>query len=241
MKRQTTNPNSLLLLSLLVGALMLSGCGSRTMGSLGSSDDFASRSPVSTGANCNSFSASQAQLSGKLQVYVNPLGTVVSDLIRLKITGITSNFASNYLLKLYRWKAYSSNATDIDQNPLTFSIWYQGRQVSNYLTQLTVADINTVKQQNFITANSLAEFFQQTEIYVNDLDLSWDALKVAMYSFSGSQSTVVAAVDTLIPSFAANPNDYAKDHPPVLQQLHPFWLDRTTNIDFAAAAQSFCF
>src|SRR3954469_3130952 len=69
---------SCFLLSLLVGALMLSGCGARTTGLNGSTDDLASRSVIQSAANCNSFSSNQTQLAGKLEVYVDPLGQVVT-------------------------------------------------------------------------------------------------------------------------------------------------------------------
>jgi hypothetical protein len=232
------------MLSLLIGALILSGCGARTTGLDGSSDTLASRTVIKAAANCNSFSASSTKLTGKLQVYINPLGQPVTDLIRLKITGINSTFDTNtkYALKMFRWKAYSSGGTDLDQNPVTFSIWYNGQQISNYLTAVTVTELKALQQKYFISATTSSEFFSKTEILVNGLDLSWDVLKVVLYeNVSATESTVIGNVDTLIPAFSANPNDYASDHPAVLSRLHPFYYDRADSMDFGAAAQSFCF
>jgi hypothetical protein len=84
-------------------------------------------------------------------------------------------------------------------------------------------------------------FFDQTVIIVSGVDYNWDAIKIVVYN--GTE--VVGQSDFLMPIFAANPNVYAKDHPGVLNGLHPFWSQRSTtgmtDQAWANRAGSYCF
>ena len=231
------------MLALLIGALALSGCGAKITKS-GNSAELASRTVNDAGASCNSFSASSSKLSGKIKVYVDPFGSARTDMMHLKITGIDANFDSNnkYVLKMFRWKASMDSSPYIDQNALDFAIFRNGNQLSSAKDSINVTDLKNIQSQYGVPGTTSSEFFRNTDIVVYDTDLTWDVLKLVIYeNVSTSQSNVVAEVDVLMPAFSADPKIYAEDHPYSLQVLHPFYYDQNEDMDFAAAAQSFCF
>lgn len=235
-----------LMLSLLAGALFMSGCGASKTGS-GSSDLSSRAESVSSGmAACNVFSSTDATLDGKIKVYKSPSGVVSNDVVRVRISAIDSQFETNsrYMIRMFRWKAHSDGTTTMDMNPLEFTLQQSNSDapISGYMKSLKMSDVNFIKNKFAISAANATEFFRKTDFMVFDVDITWDALKIVIYDTTNSSNpSVVAQADMLMPAFAANPVEYAADHPSVLNRLHPFWDDRSSNLDFARYSDSFCY
>jgi hypothetical protein len=242
MNTQTSNKRIAMLAGLLA-ALAMSGCGSHVTSRGSSSSDLASRSVVSAeNASCNGFSSSQTKLTGKMAVYYEA-NKAVTDKIRVRITGINATFDTNnkYVIKMFKWKAYDSNQTSLDSNPLTFTLRDNWGTLSSPMDQINITTANQIAVNKSISAVNASDFFNKTEFVVENVDLTWDVLKVVLYDYTNdpNNGVVIGQVDALMPAFAADPTVYAKDHPAVLQALHPFYGETLSN--YLAASQAYCF
>lgn len=245
MKTNTPHNNRLTLLTLLLGALIFSGCGAKkTLRGAGIYEG-ASRLNQDAGASCSVFSSKDATLDGTIQTYELPNGTFVPDMMRVRLSGITEEFSSNgkYVLKFFRAEAYPDNRVHIDETPLEVSFESDSGQVlSGYMNSVSMTDVTAVRRNHALGSGSATDFFRKTDIVISDVDLRWDVLIIALYeNTSESESRLVGDVRVLMPEFAADPNVYMTDHPSVLHALHPFYAYRdskTTN--FTALASSYC-
>jgi len=227
--------------ALLLSALVLSGCGAKKTAR--ESFELSSRSQSGEGIRCNTFSSRTTTLDGRVREFVTKDGREFPDMMRIRITGITSQFDNNskITLRIYRWKADSSG-THIDQEPLQFRLETPTeRMVSGYMKSININTVTTLKSTYAVPGSTAQEFFNNVDILVFNVDYTWDALKIVLYEdTSATESRVVGDVDFLMPVFDAHPKVYAQTHPAVLSALHPFWSDRERSMDFAGLAETFC-
>lgn len=222
-------------------------------GSLGSTTaphiDLSSRVPTSpgAGAECNFFDSKSIQLAGKVKTY-RTNGVLQEDRVRLRITRLTEKFSnsSNVRIQMFRWRAETGSPVEIDNNALDFHIEESSSssyvsKISDSMKSLTIDDVVRIRSRNYISGTTAQEFFDRTNIVVLGVDYNWDALKIVVYD----GATVLGQVDFLLPIFAADPNNYAFNHPDVLNQLHPFWSSRNStglsDSDWASRTNSYCF
>lgn len=245
------NPTSKMMLLLLLATLMV-GCGASTKPrgynySSMTPTDLSSRTITdanAAGAECSFFDSRDIRLSGKVTSYYHN-GVLQEDRVRLRFTGIADQFQTNrdVRIQMFRWKGLDGGGYDLDQTPVNFIIHKNSSNsipISGTMTSLNLEDISRLRQQHYINGTTALDFFNQTTFVVTNVDYSWDALKIVMYN--GTQ--VIGQVDFLLPIFAANPNRYAELHPSLLNQLHPFWSERSSmrsDQEWAQRSKNYCF
>jgi hypothetical protein len=215
------------------------------------STDFSSRvtttsttTATSTNASCNQ--KTQDGLTAKLMVYADSTGTVRNDYMKLKITEISSDFASGSFLEFFRWQANPNSALYLDPTPVQARFETLSGQILTqfspviYWGQVSQMALNS----GMITPN---QFLQNVRLVIDirDPGAQYDALKIAMYN---SANAVTVNMDMLMPAFAANPADYAVDNgtvrSPTLQALHPFagqTASTTSTAQFLSTLNGYCF
>lgn len=237
---------------LVVFAYLASGCGASTttVSNASSSTSLSSTSTITSTnmlATCNHFSATGTTLDGKVQSIANS-----SDYMRLRITGITSQFDnnSNIYVKFFRWKTNSDGTSYIDSNPLTFHMSTPGygsdgnggnvlsdSSGNSEYTTVNVSNLKTLATNNYESFSSSSSFLNSHDFILHGLSIDWKVVKIALFS----SGTSIASADILLPSFAANPTTYAAGHTSLLYQLHPFY-GQTGQVDqyYMNGARGFC-
>lgn len=254
MKAINLTPTKLITRVALIGcALLLSACGSSVKprgqaSANGTTPDYIDPTiPTTnnpTGTQCNSFDSKSARLSGRVTTYYSK-GQMVADKIRLRITGLDTSFSStsNMHVKFFRWKADDAGTVELDQNPLNFTVekgTSQSSSISSSMTSFNSSTMTSLRTSASVPGTTQDEFFANTLFVLSGVDYAWDSLKVVLYD----GATVVGQADLLLPIFTSDPNDYATNHPNVLNQLHPFWSERSQNLadaQWLARANSYCF
>jgi hypothetical protein len=228
----------------------LSGCGSSTSNRANSPSSGPpnitppSGGPVNSsnaGAECNLFDSTQIRLAGKVTTYYYN-STLQEDKVRIRFSGLAEQFdtTSGVHFKMFRWKADTGGAVQIDNNPLSFTVEKgssSSTPISEPMTSFSATNLANLRQSGEVAGTTTQAFLDNTLFVVNGVDYNWDALKIVLYSGTNT----LGQVDFLLPIFTANPNSYASNHPAVLAGIHPFWSQRTTNQDWVARAWSFCF
>ncbi|MGE3757730.1 MAG: hypothetical protein AB7H97_08240, partial [Pseudobdellovibrionaceae bacterium] len=231
------------------------GCGSRKTTS-GSSEDSSRIPDASTTTKpvvqCNHISGSF--IDAEVRTYVDVFGKAFVDKVRVTFR-TTTNITAESLktaksaIVFYRWMAsYPANII-LDQNPL--ELWLEpragGAAVTGILKKIDWTEIDDILTLKGVKLSTIQDVFSQYSFVINlrDTDGTYDALATSLYQ-NGNLSS---KVDTLIPVFHANPNDYAKDpktgetRPDVLQSLHPFNSYRNSTIpngDYTGMAGALC-
>jgi hypothetical protein len=229
---------------LVAAGALLTGCGSSERSRMGTAWDLASQVPVGTGTECTGFDSMSTRLSGRATTYYYN-GSPVDNKVRLRFSGVDDRFNtdSDTFIKFYRWQA-TSETPSMDSAPLSFTVekgTTGSYAISGLLTQLSMNDVHSMRAANAVPGTSAQEFFDNTVLVLQGLDFNWHAIKVVLYK-SGS---TLGQVDFLAPAFAANPNTYAQTHPMILNNLHPFWSQRTlanmTEALWVERGRSYCF
>lgn len=239
---------------LLFALSVLTSCGATSTPKEGSSSlgrgsfDLSSRTP-GTGegiAQCNTFDSRKTRLAGRVTVYRDFSGVLQEDKVRIRLTNLTDKFetaSSTVHIKMFRWAAETGQPLDFDDQPVAFTIespMVPGLALSDQMTSFNYNDLVKIRDEKAVMGKTVSEFFTNTVIVPLGVDYKWDALKIVIYD----GTTTLGDVDFLMPVFEANPNKYAEDHPPVVQQLHPLWSDRALTMSEAqwqARTQAFCF
>ncbi len=244
--------NRLTLLTLLIGALALSGCGAKkTARNTAGVYEAGSRAVLGDGAYCNTFSSSGLRLDGKIQTYALPNGEDAPDFLRLRITGIDERFATTgrYMMRFFRAEALGSatnpadNAINFDETPLNTRFESgAGLMISGYMNYVDMTDVADMRRAHSIPGTTATDFFNRVDIIVSDVDMRWDVLIVTIDERQTDGSLArIGESRMLMPAFSADPNVYATDHPAILHPLHPFWNQRANaNLNFADMSDSFC-
>lgn len=239
---------------LIAGLMFFNNCGSSKSG--GSSSQ-ASRSvpndgpgDTSTGgwlSNCNVIPANTLDLEGPVSTYYNQsTGTYVADLIRLKFNSIPVELISNNkaYIQIFPWHedtpgspVYRQTAVDI-----YFVLKNSGAQLqTDPVNELSKGTIQNLIQNNNMNITP-DRFFESVIMVLDGVDLTWDALTIALYDEPGGTATDF--VNVLLPAFDADPNIYATDHQATsLRQLHPWWHikdDGYSEADFFYFSKDLC-
>ena len=197
------------------------------------------------GAECNQFAASGSHLDGRIKPYYDSNGNIQESMLRLRFTQVDSQFEanSNSKIQFFVWDADSAGTTNLNQTPLTFRIELVyggiGQSLSGYINGLTKADLESMKNNAGYSTTTMQDFLQKIDFVLTGTDYNWDALKIALYV----DANLAIQTDALMPIFAANPNKYALSHSNVLNQLHPFWNNKSNTSDqyYANLAKGYCF
>lgn len=207
-----------MLLGVALTSLIFSACSKSSSSS--TTNTGGTTSAASTvNASCNAFTDANNIFGGRIATYYSG-SSFVEDQLRVRVTNLSSSFDSgNYSLKFFRMKADASGY-NLDSAPLTFTIYAGTQAISQPMTSITSATVQSLKSSSGVssTSSSSSDFFNRTTIVVSGVDNSWQILKAALYTSDGRVATDANA---LMPLFAANPNTYASTHVSLLSNLHP--------------------
>ncbi len=233
------------ILAFILAGWLASGCGAHQSGGPVSTS-ISSISPLMGIGNnesnliCNQMSTSGTSFSAKLRIVE---GT--PDMVRIRVTGLTSQFDGNPSanLQFFRWKVAGETGS-IDSAALTFHIETassQGRgghSLTNNMTGLNMANIKQIANSNFMTASTAEQFLSQVDIIVHGVSIDYQAIKFVIYT----GGAVMVSNDALLPPFTANPSTYGLTHAAVLGGMHPL-LSQTglSDSQYKSMGQSFCF
>ena len=228
-----------ILFALSVASVLLSACAKSSDSSSTATAGTSTSLSTTVNASCNAFLSSDANFGGRIETYYLN-NNFVEDQLRVRITNLTSSFdANNYTLQFYRWQSDINGNATLDSTPLTFTI-YNGTQVlSSAMTSISGSQVSNLRSNTGIGSSS-ADFFAKTTIVVGGVDNTWQVLKPVIYA----GTSAVASADALMPLFSANPNTYIASHAALLNNLHPFYAQRTngyTDAQYVSLSNQNCF
>lgn len=243
---------------LLALALLLMGCGAKknlSQGSMDLSSRLDANNPGSTDpgllAECSAIPENNAvNMKGVVSLFYHNQ-SVLNEWIRFKLnrvpTGITAS--NSQYFQLYRWGIDSSGKKVTDDGQ-AIPIYFQLKGTGEYLNTSPEKTVSRNTIQRIITDKKLGDrginttnFFQAVILVLGDMDLKYDAMRIALYD-SNKGTGVQAHADVLLPAFAANPNTYAQIQPNInLQKIHPNYALRQSALSdqqYWAATETLC-
>jgi hypothetical protein len=234
----------------ILAFVALSGCGAQKFqtnngGIITGNTNLSSTSPNAAAAKCSHDVDNLSDLSIRLKVFEDPSSGVRNDLIRVKFDRFPTYFTNDSdAIQLWtrtvdsagNWGPWHKvafyveryNSSGILRTPYKYTdiTWGQLKQIADYF--------------GMGTSLSAPEMFGSVVLLAQLDDASVSkVLDVKIYAGSNSPDTLA-----LIPQFAANPKEYAKNHPSVLQALHPLQALASANYteeQYAYEANQFCF
>lgn len=241
--------NSMTLLILFFFIFALTGCGSGTavpgfngdgkdsLSSLGDDPVGQPTQPtVTTGAKslCNKIEG--AGFRGRTQIFKYK-GAFYANTQQVQIDQLPEGYAdSQSLLQFFRWKT-DGTPTDV------VSFYLEDRAthtpVSGFIKALSATDIGAISAKAYGQTMTALAFMGRVNFVLSDVAATeWKAIRLAYFQ----NESLVGDTDFLVPQFAADPNEFAKQNPGFLAQLHPsFSLKGTANQNFLALAHQYCF
>jgi hypothetical protein len=204
-------------------------------------------------ASCSASTSAVADFNMSLENYTMG-GSTYNNWIRIRFNAFPANFTnSSALLTFWAYGTDSyGNFTGMVQVPF-FVEKYSGigsyTQISQSAYSLSWATMQTLASQNGGSSAS-GNLAVETMDFVIQLDNYPNAtvIDAALYMSGAGDGTYIVNADRyaagLIPTFLANPNDYAATHPSTLLSLHPFaglMSSGESESQFEALAQGLCF
>lgn len=248
MKTNTQNlkQNSLKIFALVL-TLSLVACSQKSTQSLSASISDGTRTTSGTSNKPLAYCShnQNSEMNANTMVFTQANQTIRTDLVWLNLSSIPAEFENGQYMQIFRWKADTTGAPFMDKTPLQFR--FQSKKNSQvgtgYSNYARWAELSSFRQS--FGENSAASFFNSSMILVDikDLRAEYDAIRIVVYNSSGS---VVQNLDILIPSFYANPADYAVEDNGVarsnlLQAIHPFvGQTNSDSYHFATLSQDLC-
>ncbi|MFZ3231576.1 MAG: hypothetical protein WA160_15315 [Pseudobdellovibrio sp.] len=159
-------------------------------------------------------------------------GQISGDWIKLKFNFLNANITkSGNVIKIFKWRV-TGTQTILDQSPLNLATY----------------DFSTGQTNSAVTTSYPADQLNgQYGLYIqlNDPSVVFQAIKIVAYNSAGA---VIGNINSLIPTFYANPADYTlnSDGTPralILQQLHALYQNPVAyNADqFKQYFDQYCF
>jgi len=239
--------------------LALSGCGAKSTPE--SSTELASTTTATSNkpsAQCNRGAKDDVEF--RLMAYTDQYNNRNNSMIRLKFVQVPNEYITEgYDIHIRKWTASSTGVVrpadneapqyvnvrfDLKANGIynVASNWSYNQNCSTCptLEWTNMELIAKAKGQTFTDANT---FFSNYTLLL-DLEDSAGDWKALQINFVNSAGVAVRSINTLIPTFDANPADYATNHPTVLQSIHPFMTmlnQGWTSTQFQTGASRYCF
>ena len=234
------------LVAFVLFAWFCTGCGATQSGpaaynNVGSALPMSSQGTTGSNTICNEMSTQKIRFDAKLRTVDGS-----SDMIRVRITGLTTQFDTNpnTSIQFFRWKASGASSPTLDSAALTFHIegasqnGRSGSQLANNMTAITMANVKKIASDNYMNVSSAEQFFNNVDVIVHGVSIDWQVLKFVIYN----GGTSLATNDALIPAFNANPSTYSTSHASVLNGLHPFVNQPgRTDAQYISMGQGLCF
>lgn len=234
----STQTNLRILITLIFLAL-LTACGSSK--SLPESQDFSSAGGTASKAIAKCNKAGSATLSYKTAAQISG-NTFDPNFLNLYLSNLPTGFeAGTSYIQFSKGQANGDAAISYDSTAVSFAIY--DRATSAYLNSgnpYTSLRWNDVK--NLIPGATAASFMARALFILILQDSSGTYTVIAPASYNTADNAGIEAIPSLLPTFHANPADYAVKsngmaRESVLKNLHPL---RNQSGDFNALAAVLC-
>jgi len=220
--------------------LLLSACGSSTSGPSETSLQSGSTgnpNPVKPIAYCNE--AMGPNLSYRLLAQ-SFNGVSDPNWVQMRILGVPAGF-DNSTTFLQFWKGQATNDTTVTfhPTPVVFSLF--DTQTQTYIRS-NITALRWSEVQTLIAGASPSTFFSRVVLVLNLQDPTGQFQVLSATSYLTASNQAQERLEALLPTFFANPQDYAFKstggmRESVLRNLHPL---RTATSDFANLAAALC-
>lgn len=245
--------NTLKVALLMTVLVMLTACGAQKVDQ---GYDFSSRLPDGGGGGGNNNTAnnyvlrcnekSQNGITAKMKIFTDSAHQIRNDLMKVKITQIPASFASGDYLQFFRWQANTANQVYLDPTPVQARFeTLDGKVLTNFSPVIQWSQVSSIASASGMSDPATFLKYVQLVVDIRDPQAQFDVLKIAFYN---SSNTATVNMDMLMPSFFANPSDYAFEggaaRSTSLQALHPFASkinQSWTSEQFVSMGNSFCF
>ena len=200
---------------------------------------------------CNEFN--QQDLAGKTSTYYSAITTeYISDYVRLYLSRRPSVLSSSdtHYLRMRLWREDTPGQRIYNPHPahMFFVSRINGAtlQFNNQVDSLSKSVIENIISENSLSSLGVttANFFDHHLIILTGVSFDYDVLQIALFDTTNTEAPPVSWIETLIPAFYADPNDYNAFHEsPALQHLHPYYEQRNngwTRDQYQSHAQRIC-
>ncbi|MBC7467141.1 MAG: hypothetical protein H7256_14220 [Bdellovibrio sp.] len=207
---------------------LLTACGNTKSQSSNAVTSSTSLATTSTLAYCNK--SADSNFSFNTSVVTDANGNVSTDYIKMKFNFLNANITkSGNVLKFYKWRVSGSQSV-LDSTPLNVATYTFGSGQTN---------------SSLASSIDASQFNGTSGLYIqlNDPSAVYQVVKVVAYDSSG---TAIANLNSLIPTFAANPATYSYNsdgsaRATILQQMHALYGQTTTDAAAKASFDAYCF
>lgn len=195
-------------------------------------------------AYCSQAASTEGDIDATLTAYFDAYGTPNARYVRLKFRTMPAAFSSqNWDMRLYAYTGASATLT---------SVWGYPEKVTNGSLQVIDANkkytwLNFTESQQIanasgVNSSSPQSIFNAIDLLIDLKDTS-GALKVLRIYMIATDGSTARRVDILIPSFSADPAEYAADHSSALQALHPLKSEAGSGLtaaQYQSLSNAFC-
>ncbi|MFN8790350.1 MAG: hypothetical protein ACK5Y2_02730 [Bdellovibrionales bacterium] len=220
--------------------LFLSACGSSTSGpseTVLQSSSNGNPNPTKPIAYCNE--AMTPNLSYRILAQ-SLNGVPDPSWVQMRILGLPAGFEnSTTFLQFWKGQATTDTTVTFHPTPVVFSLFDTQSQtyIRNNISALRWSEVQTL-----IAGASPAAFFSRVILVMNLQDTTGQFQVLNATSYLTASNQAQERLDALLPTFFANPQDYAfkstgAPRESVLRNLHPL---RTATADFANLAAALC-
>jgi hypothetical protein len=246
-----THKRLLVLLLIGISGSGLLGCGAQkfqTATAVGTTDQSSTSTAGKAAVNCSHDVDNLEDLSIRMRLFQDGSGTVRNDLVRIKFDRFPESFTNNDDAAIQVWtRTVDTNGNWGTYHKLSFYLEkYSSGGVMRTPYKYTDITWKGLKEiaATFGMSSSLTapEFFGGVVLLVELNDTSGVSKVITVKTYDDKASS--PETTALIPTFLANPREYAKSHSAALQALHPLqalYNTAYTEDQFQYEANQFCF
>ncbi len=185
----------------------------------------------------STFYNSNMEVRGLFQTFRRSnSGQVINDYMYLNLVQWPEKLTlqNDYFMQFFR---ITGDNGIREVNPTSAPIFFIHKSSGQILNEANpVNNISKSVIDSLISQHSLANsgitsanFLGSFAPVLKNMSLEYDAAIMAIYDITQNNS-VVGSIDVLLPSFHADPNEYAKTHISFLNQMHPMYERRNSGL-----------
>jgi hypothetical protein len=225
---------------ILISLFLMAGCAPQFVPSSDKSAT-SNSSENKAVAKCSKDNLNQSDSSMRLMIYEDTQG-IRPDFVRAKIDSLPSKWLENSKNKIqfYKHKFSTTTQTFTSSEVLSFRVEYFDGQKFQLLSAQPFNEISFEKISELVQ-NDHQNDIQNVVFLIDTKDPAGEAKTMTLALYESSGGAAFLQLTALIPTFYANPKDYADSKPAALAKYHPLNHLIGQGVDFESLSQSFCF
>ncbi len=185
-------------------------------------------------AYCNIVTA--PNISGRIKAQTNDTIEISFD------ANLAKALPGSYVLKFYKWYVRPDDSTYLNPTPMKIVIRdaQSGQLVTGEWPEISQAMVDEFGKIHNFPGLTLSQFLTNKIVILAGIETEYAALRLSVQNGASH----ISSIDTLIPTFTADPNVYAESHSPILSALHPnasMTEQGWTVQEFKQRTNSYCF